>query len=218
MTSYLFSRFLAPAFLKIKNKALAKGYSDGYINRSTDITKKNRLFPRLILVLLLTYGLLGSILFSLDVNQFSSGEDLCSYAEHGTSPEFNFTMFLTVFGLLIPVAVGILSISWAIEDSGLVHYSFKEGDFYEIEPIHMKFGSYVKGYAGISSLIFVVQFVITVVNQQSVSDAALILVSIIMAFVCFVPAYLVYSKVVKGKEFLRKDLSEVKILSEEDLK
>ncbi|MBD3353892.1 MAG: hypothetical protein GF364_20585 [Candidatus Lokiarchaeota archaeon] len=166
----------------------------------------------------MTFGLLGSILFNLDVEQWSSPEDLCRYAEAGMNPEYNFVMFLTIFGLLVPASIALLSISWILEDSGLVHYSFKEGDFYEIEPIHNKYGSYLKGYAGISSLIFVFKFALEASNQGNLFDMALVLVAIIMALFCVIPTLMVYKKVLKDKSFIQKGLSKVRILSEEDLK
>ena len=80
-----------------------------------------------------------------------------------------------------------------------------------------KFGSYIKGFAGISSLIFVIQFSVVVFKQQSFSDMLQILIAFIMAVVSYLPAYFLYAKLIAGKKYLHKGLTELRKLEDEHL-
>ena len=96
-------------------------------------------------------------------------------------------------GFVFPLAVGLWAVSWAMEDAGLMHYAFKSEDNYEIEPIHIRYTSYLKGYAGISALMFVIQFTMYQANQNSLEDGLLILAVVLLAIVCFFPAYFLFT-------------------------
>mgnify|MGYP006289692857 CR=1 FL=1 len=154
---------------------------------------------------------------ALDLEQWLSPETLCSYEERGLDPRYHFTLFLTVQGLIYPIAVGLWAVSWAIEDSGLMHYVFRSDDYYEIEPIHVRYTSYLKGYAGFSAILFVIQFTSYQGQNNSPEDAALILAVLLIAIVCFFPTYFIFTKVMGSHSYLRKNLNELKKLTENDL-
>ena len=218
ITAIVFAKILAPLFLSVKTKLLASTYSNGYIVRDSSKIGKGLIFKRLIFVLLLTFGFLSFLLPAIDYEDWVSPEDICSYSEHGVMPAFNFTIFIALFGLAFPISIGLWSIAWAIEDAGLMHYSFMDDGYYEIEPIHTKYSSYLKGYAGISAILFVAQFVYEVSQQNSWGDAALIFAVLLIGIVCFFPAYIIFGKVLKDHSYLRNGMEEIKALKESDLK
>ena len=83
------------------------------------------------------------------------------YTEAGVDIRFVLGVSTAVVGLLTPVAVAILSVGWSFEDAGLVHFDIPKDNtrLYEIEPIFRRYNSYVKGYAGLSSLLFLLAIV-----------------------------------------------------------
>lgn len=218
ITAIVFARFVAPLFLKAKNKILSRKYTDGFILRTTSPLSKKILIRRMIYLILLTFGFLSSIIPIVDPTQWLSPETICSYAERGLNPQYHFQIFLTLMGFVFPLTTGLWAVSWAIEDAGLMHYAFKSEDNYEIEPIHIKYTSYLKGYAGISGLMFVIQFTMYQAVQNSSEDAYLILAVVLIAIVCFFPTYFLFIKIMGSHGYLRKGLKEFKKLTESDLK
>jgi hypothetical protein len=217
LTAILFARLFAPLFLKAKHAVIASSYKDGYITRKSKATQKGVIIKRMIFTILLTFGFLAALIPNLNITDWITEEDICSYGEHGANTAYNFTMLITVFGILFPISIGLSSVSWAIEDSGLMHYSFKTEDYFEIEPVHTKYSSYLNGYAGISAIIFVVEFVTIVATTNSYADATLIFAVLVIAIGCFLPAYFIFVKTMKDHAYLREDLKEMKILTENDI-
>ncbi|TFF90186.1 MAG: hypothetical protein EU548_04265, partial [Promethearchaeota archaeon] len=89
ITAILFARILAPLFLKAKENLLARKYTDGYISRSPSPFRKKILAKRLIYLILLTFGLVSSLIMALDLEQWLSPETLCSYEERGLDPRYH---------------------------------------------------------------------------------------------------------------------------------
>ena len=69
ITAIIFARFIAPLFLKAKNKVLARKYTDGFIIRTTSPLSKKLLIRRIIYLILLTFGFISSIIPIVDPTQ-----------------------------------------------------------------------------------------------------------------------------------------------------
>jgi hypothetical protein len=65
--------------------------------------------------------------------------------------------------LIIPFVFFLFSTTWAIEDANLMHYSLgaKDAVYFEVEPMHFRLSDFLKGYAGISAIIALVNIYIT---------------------------------------------------------
>lgn len=214
----IFARFVTPLYLKIKNKILARDYKDGYILQSTSPLSKGVVLKRMIYLILLTFGFLSFFLPLADPNQWLSPETICSYGEHHVNPYFHFGMLITINGLIYPLAIGLWAVSWALEDAGLMHYAFLDEDNYEIEPVNIWYTSYLKGYAGISALMFIVRFTYEIFVQNSAGDAALIFAVLLISIISFFPTYIIFTKTMGSHGYLRKGLDELKKLTEKDIK
>lgn len=158
----VFTFVLTPGFLKLKNIIWSK-YTDSYIDlgdKANSIDFK-KFIKRVIYIFLLTYGIYAVVSNYMNFDLLISEAEKNYYAiDQGiTDLKYVTTGFLLLMYLIIPISVGIWSISWAMEDIGLMHYKVPEkgeNKLYEIEPVHLKYNNIIKGYAGISSLIFVI--------------------------------------------------------------
>jgi hypothetical protein len=106
-----------------------------------------------------------------------------------------------------------------MEDSGLVHYDLPEESdrIYEVEPIFRRYISYLKGYAGFSSIIFLVSIVyyfLFVVSDRFV-DAVFTMVMPLQAILYSGFGYLVY--VYTNTKFLRGKYPEVGRITEDEI-
>lgn len=217
ITAIIFARFIAPLFLTAKNNLLARKYSNGYLERDNSPFRAKRLVRRMFYLILLAFGFLSFIIPAVDANQWLSPETICNYEERGLDPQYNFTIFLALMGMVYPLAVGLWAVSWAIEDASLMHYVFRKDDYYEIEPIHVKYTSYLKGYAGISGLLFVIQFTMYQAENNSFEDGLIIIAALLIAIICFFPTYVIFTKILGDHSYLKKGVPEIKKLKEEDL-
>lgn len=218
IAAIIFARVLAPLFIKAKNKLLARDYKDGYIPQTASPMLKKTMVKRMLYLVLLSFGFLSFLMPLVEPSQWLSPETICSYGERGIDPQYHFAIFLTLMGFVYPIAVGLWAISWAIEDSGLMHYAALSEDSFEIEPINLQYSSYLKGYAGISALMFAISFTLENVKQNTIGDGALILAVLLIAIVCFFPTYIIFAKVMGTHDYLTKGLEEFKKLNEEDIK
>ncbi|MBN1803171.1 MAG: hypothetical protein JW891_16795 [Candidatus Lokiarchaeota archaeon] len=218
ITVLIFPRLLAPLFLKAKNKILSKKYKDAFILVKPRALKGKVIAKRLIYVLAISIVFLLLLVDLLDPTQWLDAGSLQSYADQGIDPKYHITFLLTCMGLMFPIGMGIWAISWAIEDSGLVHYMFREDGYYEIEPIHIRYTLYVKGFASLASLAFLFQYFYDNILLDRFSDSLLVFAILLVVVGIFVPAYFIYAKVMKSNDYLKKGLEEVKTLKESDIK
>lgn len=73
--------------------------------------------------------------------------------------QYNLAFTSSLLGLILPISIGLLSISWIFQDSYALRYmKRKENDDenYELEPLHHSYDSLVKGSAGFGALLFIV--------------------------------------------------------------
>ncbi len=228
----LFPLIFIPAIMFLKNKVWSK-YKNGYVDTGSLELDPNLFFKRAIFLFLLIMGLNAALvsmgiidpaLLTSDalVEQSYIGrpESIAAYKEN---PLYYSRTFGGLSLLILPFAVGLLSISWTMKDIGLMHYKIpnnKKDKLFEIEPTYIKFNSMIKGYAGISSIIF---FVTALSFYVSINDTERIIFVLLETFIMMffmVPAYLIYIKLnpMFTKIFRRnyRDLSESteKILKE----
>jgi len=221
ITALLFSRVFAPFFLKVKRKIYFR-YEDCYVdNKSAALTK--RLFViRMIYTLLLTMGIIAFILPMINVSQLISIADMEGYTSEGIIPMYSLPSIIGVIGFVLPIVVGLWSIGWAMEDAGLIHHRLEDprpGKLFEIEPIHIKYNSYLKGYAGITAILFVIEVSMYFVGIGGgrVTDAIMAYILPLMSMILSIPAYIVYAKVMGKNPYLRKGLKEIRKPTIEDI-
>ena len=223
ITAKLFPRLICPAFMKLK-KLMAKSYNNGYIPNDNASVGKKYLF-RGINIALLTLGFMAFIIPLIYApNWIPGGEVGYNYYVHlGIPPEYVMTILTAIMCITLPFSVGLWAVSWQLEDSGLMHYSFdnkKIAPLYEIEPIHVNYSSYLKGFAGISTVLFIIQIAIawaSITTESRISDviSTIMLPFSIMAMA--IPSYIVYCKFSAKSDFLKKGLPEINILKESDI-
>ena len=217
----IFAKFLPKLFLKIKNKFIWK-FKDAYLDQPPAPFAKYIVIYRFIYIYLLTLGILAFIIPFVDPALFITPNNYKNYEMEGITPRCSMPNLFSLIGLILPIVIGLWSIGWAIQDSGLMHYRFdmRPGKMYEIEPVHVRYQSFLKGYAGISSILFLVQVVIFYYNVAQkapgrLADMTFLIMTPIMIPLMALPAYIFYAKLISKKSFLRKGLPKIKILSEE---
>ncbi len=217
-------RILAPLFVKIKNKVFWR-YKNGYVLKTSFVFKKKKILLRVLYIFLLILGFLAFLLPIIDPNVILGTEMAESYEIQGIPAQYSLGVLFTVTAIILPITTGLWAISWALEDSGLMHYKFDDRvgyELYEIEPIHIRYSSILRGFSGISAIIFFYSIVyfFTTVNERPywMSDVIFsALFPIIFAFLSL-PGYYFYGKFLSQGKYLKKGLTELALLSEEDIK
>jgi len=147
------------------------------------------------------------------------------YVEEGINLRFVLPVLMAItFVFVFPIVIGLWSVGWALEDSGLIHYSGLEGQkerwdkLFEIEPIHLRYNGYLKGYAGISSMVFLISMGVYFAGFEGRAEDVLMIILIpAFSMIYTIPSYIIYG-LTKGKfEYLRKELPEAKRLAESEL-
>jgi hypothetical protein len=216
ISAIILPRILVPLFLATKG-VVWRDFQNGYVETGQDVYSLRRWFSRSLLIALLVLGLIAAIISSIDPLLFITQDQYTEFTDLFGTAQYLPPITMSLAGLLSPIALGIWATSWAMEDAGLVHYKIpKEGEagFYEVEPVHVRFSSYVKGYAGISSLIFIITIFLIMISD--LDNAFFTLLMPLYAIVQTIPGYLVYSAL--NKKYLRKGLSMIRRISEEDLR
>ena len=221
---FLFPRIFSKLFLKVKSKIRWK-YKDAYIEYTPKPLKLYKFAFRAVYLFLLELGFLVFILPFIDPSIFLSESYGVEYyeGELGVPAVYTVPVLLSLVFLTVPIVVGIWSVGWAMEDQGLMHYKFDDRpgrELYEIEPIHINYTNFLKGYAGISSILFLIQVAITwasVTSEFRLSDLIFTILMPAIIIVIAIPAYILYSKFVAQKDFLRSNLKRLKKLSESDV-
>ncbi|HEY0090697.1 MAG TPA: hypothetical protein VGB37_17740 [Candidatus Lokiarchaeia archaeon] len=105
-----------------------------------------------------------------------------------------------------------------------MHYKLPEGKdkmLYEIEPVHLKYMNIIKGYAGISAVVYFIAFITFYLTHEVPLHLATGAITIIPLFtlVTWLPAYLVYTVFLKKFliKFLRKNKKEISAVTEEQI-
>ena len=224
ITVIIFPRIIPSLLLKSK-KIIFRRYKNAYIETNPDIFNPKKFFPRAIYSFLLTLGFLAIVLPLMNddvAKMFINTGTVDFYVEEGVNLRFVLPVLMAItFTFIFPIVIGLWAVGWSLEDSGLIHYSGLEGQkerwdkLFEIEPIHLRYNGYLKGYAGISSVVFLISLAIYFAGFEGRAEDVL-MVFLIPAFgiIYCVPSYIVYG-LTKGKfEYLRKELPEAKRITE----
>ncbi len=218
----VFPRIFSHLFLRIK-PIFSRGFRNAYID--IDATPFNlwRFILRGFSIFLFCLGVGASLitlwLYNEDLLIIVLGF-LPTYAP-GPGGVVHSTSFFELYFLLLPFMVGILAVGWAFEDSGVIHYKLQKKvtqEFFEIQPIHLKYRDLILGYASLSSIFYFARSIYYYWSTPSLLwyDPLLILVYGLMITLLMIPAYIVYGLV--GTRFLRKKLDEVQPIAEHHLK
>jgi len=221
ITVVLFSCIFTPLFLKGK-RAIYIRHKDAFIDVEPQILSLKKFIKRGIYIFLLTIGLLAFIIPLLEnyAYLFINDATKSGYESEGLQLNFVLPFVIAITGLVLPIVVGLWSIGWILEDSGLIHYSLKKrlDQLFEIEPIHLRYNSYLKGYSGISAIVFLVTLILYFSQFPGrTSDAITIGLTPAIAIFNSIPAYLVYALSINKFNNLRKGLPEARKINEEEL-
>ena len=147
-----------PILLKLKSKVWIK-YKNGFLETGKQKFDGKKFLRRIIYLFLLTLGVNAAILGlgMFDPDLLLPGEIYYETEAQGRGyekyPLYYPDTFIGFASIIFPLMVGLWAIGWVLEDTGLMHFKLpKENErfLYEIEPIYLKYNSFVKGYAGIS--------------------------------------------------------------------
>jgi len=221
ITVVLFSRIFTPLFLKGK-QAIYRRHKDAFIDIEPQILSIKKFLKRGIYIFLLTIGLLAFIVPLLEEQAylFINDASVAGYLSENLQLNFVLPFVMAITGLVLPIVVGLWSIGWILEDSGLIHYSLRKrlDQLFEIEPIHLRYNSYLKGYSGISAIVFLVTLILYFSPLPGrTSDAITVGFTPAIAILNSIPAYLVYALSISKYNNLRKGLPEARRINEEEL-
>ncbi|MCK4567507.1 MAG: hypothetical protein KAU48_09385, partial [Candidatus Thorarchaeota archaeon] len=219
ITAFLMPRLFAPIFLKGKRVRLS-GYKDAYLPVTQNRLSIKQWFGRASLVSLLILGFIAAIVNIIDPLLFMTQVEYNEFIIETGLPQLAPPVIITLTGLIAPIAFGLFAISWIMEDAGLIHYSIPAEDedkLYKVEPVHDSYSSYLKGYSGLSSLIFLISvFYLFWTHGGNVESAIFTLLVPIFAILQTIPGYILYVRL--DKSFLTSKLPEARRLNESDLR
>lgn len=215
VTALIFSRILTPFFLRVKGLVYRR-YKDAIIEFEPRIFSMKIFFKRGIYIFMLTIGIMGFIIptMSDDVARlFINVNTVDSYKSEGLRLAVVLPVFMSLSGLLLPIVIGLWSVSWFMEDSGVIHYAGLAGQedrkdkLFEIEPVHLRYSSYLKGYAGISAIIFLFTLIVYFSGFEG-RESDVIMLMLVPMFNIFmaIPAYVVYGLTLEKYTGLKKRL------------
>ena len=223
----VFPRILTPLLFKSK-KIIFRRYSDAYIDTKPEVFAVKKFIPRFIYIFLLTLGFLAIILPLMTEEiaaMLNTATNVKYYKDEGLNIRFALpTVFAVSFVFIFPIVIGLWSVGWSLEDSGLIHYSGLDGQkerwdkLFEIEPLHLRYNGYLKGYAGISSVVFLISLTVYFTGFEGrAEDVMMVILIPAFSIVNSIPSYIIYG-ISKGKfEYLRRELPEAKRLAESEL-
>lgn len=115
---------------------------------------------------------------------------------------------ITLSGLLIPVAIGFWATSWAMEEADIFHHHDMGTERripMEVEPAYLRYNNYLKGYIGLSSVVFIATVAaLFIIGGKAIEAAIFTLLIPLFAVVQSIPSYRVYS--VTSREYLTRGL------------
>lgn len=220
---FVFPLILIPLFLFFKN--LFRGrFQNGYLDLKHNEINLRKFFIRSFFLSLLTIGVSATLLnYNLvNVRIFLSPLQIRSYESGGFDVD-NAYASDAYFGLMIIVisfVIGLSSVSWMMEDIGLMHYKLpaKGSDkLFEIEPVHNKYNAILRGYAGITAILFYFDAIRFYLFDYGESGGLFFIsLTLIILMGCSVPGYIFYWKISKRvlKRIFIKNLKEIERITE----
>ena len=217
LAAVILPRIIASLFMTFKRVTM-HGYKNAYVPVNRGGLSLRRWLGRSLLLSLLILGLIAAVVNFIDPHLFMSAEEYSDFLSETGVPQFAPPVTITLAGLIAPLAFGLLAASWALEDAGIIHYSLPtdESKLYEVEPVYRRLSSSLKGYAGLSSILFVISVAFTFWTLGGNMEGAIFTLLIpLFSVLQMIPGYLVYARL--GSDYLRKGLPEATRLSESDL-
>lgn len=215
LTVIIMPRILYPIFVKVK-QPMAGQFNNAYIESGQDSTTLKLWLKRAMYTTLLCLGLISAVIDSFDARLFMSEDNFTNLQPYALySPPV--TVALASF--ILPLVLGLWATSWSLEDAGLIQYKVPatgDSGFYEVGPIHSRFNGYLKGFAGISSVLFFITIFLELAGLPGEWENALFTLLVpFFTIIQMIPAYLVYLRT--NKDYLRKNLPKAATLRKEDI-
>ncbi|MFW9997461.1 MAG: hypothetical protein ACFFD4_35785 [Candidatus Odinarchaeota archaeon] len=215
----LFPRIIPLLYFKYKS-IKDSGYKNAHLFIKRHQLTLVTVIKRSIMVFLLSTGLVATLVEAniLIPAHFILPSSLLEFQANGVVLKYVFGVFYGMFMFILPLVVGLCSISWSMEDAGLMHYNLnaQEEEYFEIEPVFYGYHAIITGFAGISALFYYVGAVLYTFQRTYGGFSDLFGLAVLIVFVtAFNPAYLIYTLL--DVKFLQKGLKKIKQLSEEDL-
>lgn len=210
-----FSRIISHLYLKYKAFTMRK-YENTYIQIQDNYRlSSKKLMSRVLYVVLMSFGM---IRFLISLNLYSP--EIIASIWQSSYPELldKYLLFNSPL-LVLPIIVAISSIGWVLEDIGLMHYKYDgKKNFFEFEPIHYRYNSFLKGFAGISTFFFIFSLIVESLLLPPYSIGYIMqyfMFNLMMGFLSaatMLPGYFIYNRL--NKDHLKKNLRELTDLFE----
>ncbi len=217
----VFPLIINPLFMMIKRIVWSR-YKDCYVDMREPTLDLRTFFKRGIYISLLIIGIIITIVSSVDTSLFLTEYNITNtmYSENIL---FEPDVLTGLAYLILPFAVGLWAVGWSIKDAGLMHYRFPkeiEESLFEIEPVHLKYNGLIKGYTGVSSMIFIITAIIVYLPVYPWHILSVVIPLVLYMMTNAGLSYLVYFKINQSifRKKLRKGLQKLEMLSEKDLK
>ena len=219
----IFPLIIIPLFMLIKRIVWSR-YQNCYVEMGELTFNFKTFIKRGIYVSLMIIGIIITISGLIDPTLFLTQgflENSNYTANDNENLLFDPNVIEALKYIILPFVVGIWAVGWAIEDAGLMHYKLpKENEkiLFEIEPVHLKYNGLVKGYAGVASVIFIIN-AISVYLPIWPPHLAIVSSILLMMFYA-APSYFIYLKVSQKvfRKILRKGLQEIEMIPENEIK
>ena len=198
-------RILGPLFLKIKG-VVWRDYKNAYVDLPHPKLTQKRILRRALYLSLLTMGVVSLLIYIIPYELL-----LPPGPEVSTANEFHMASVASLAGLVVPLSVALWSASWSFREASLVHYKIPDDgtdELYEVEPIHMRYDSFLKGYAGFSSLLFLINLTVFYLATRELVLAGLVLYVFMHISLLTLPAVYLHSRM--NHMWLRKNLPKAK--------
>ncbi len=200
---YVFPRLIAPLYLKYERAVIGEARTV-HSPPEHDPTALRVYAVRVWLVALFVVGVLSVVINYVDPHLFMTQEEYDMFVADVGDPRFAPPVSITLAGLLMPLALGLWGTAWAIQDAGLYLYvrvAPGQGEGGLLQPVWMRFADFLRGYSGVSSLLFVTSvFALFMATGESIESALFTLLIPMFAVVQCLPAYMVYTRL--GRDFL----------------
>lgn len=197
-------RILGPLFLKIKG-AVWRDYKNAYVDLPHPKLTQKRVLRRSLYLSLLTMGIVSVLIYIIPY------ELLIPAGVASGANEFHLTSVASIAGLFMPIAIALWSASWSFREASLVHYKIPDDstdELYEVEPIYLRYDSFLKGYAGFSSLLFLINLTVLYLATREIMMAILVIYVFMHIALLTLPALYIHSRM--NHMWLRKGLPKAK--------
>lgn len=230
-TILVFPRVFAPLYLRLKSMG-GKKYKNAYIGRQANCMTPRKWIWRGVMVFLLSMGISSTLMevgFLHPLAFIEMGRWGEVVSQYGVFAIYQMDVFFGAFCLVSFIVAGLWSIGWSFEDAGLIHYHLPENpmdEFFEVEPVHFRYNTWLTGYAGLSALFFylgAVFFYVFIPHhggsfdlEGRITELFFIFAASLLTPVMLAPAYITYWWI--GTNFLRKGLYQTLGITEEEFR